>query len=212
MIIIGVLAISLFISIIQLSRSASSKENTVLTDSWRSIRIPCFWVILENKVSLEEFLNDPKIYEINIYLPTWMPDGIRLVGVYSRPIILLFADREVPDFWHDNITIEISEAPYIPSLYDLKEVSGKYPNIRIIKIGDSYGLLCMNAKTGPPVPYRYSTFIQLWIGNYTYIISMPSHSKLTVDDLVKVAESLKSVRELGKEYVLSLPIYSQSIG
>ena len=160
---ICILALTASAIVIKINQTPSNRADTVTSDSFRGVRVPNFQVILERKVTLREFLSDPKIYEMNICLPTWMPDGIRLVGVYNRPIILSFADREVPDFWHDNITIEISEAIYTPSPDELREICKKRPNVKVIEISNTYGLLCVNASTGPPVPYRYSTFIQLWI-------------------------------------------------
>ena len=68
------------------------------------------------RITLKELIDVADTHDIDLYLPTKMPDNISLAAIYYKPpvIILSYCDREVTDYRYDNVTIEISMRTHPP--------------------------------------------------------------------------------------------------
>ena len=151
------------------------------------------------RITLKELIDVADTHDIDLYLPTKMPDNISLAAIYYKPpvIILSYCDREVTDYRYDNVTIEISMWSHTPPpLEELKKIAEKDPdNLKVLNINGVRGILIEKARWGNPElqelhgssPYAY-----FWLGNHYYTIS--ATPPITSDQLIEIIKSMKPLK------------------
>jgi len=151
------------------------------------------------KITLKELIDVADAHDIDLYLPTKMPDNISLVAIYYKPpvIILSYCDREMTDYRYDNVTIEISMRPHTPpTLEELKKIAEKDPdNLKVLNINGARGILIEKARWGNPELqelYGPSPYAYFWLGNHYYTIS--ATPPITSDQLIEIIKSMKPLR------------------
>ena len=151
------------------------------------------------RITLKELIDVADTHDIDLYLPTKMPDNISLAAIYYKPpvIILSYCDREVTNYWYDNVTIEISMWPHTPpTLEELEKIAEKDPdNLKVLNINGARGILIKKAKWGNPELqelYGPSPYAYFWLGNHYYTIS--ATPPITSNQLIEIIKSMKPLR------------------
>jgi len=151
------------------------------------------------RITLKELIDVADTHDIDLYLPTKMPDNISLAAIYYKPpvIILSYCDREVTNYRYDNVTIEISMWPHTPPpIEELEKISEKDPdNLKVLNINGARGILIEKARWGNPELqelYGPSPYAYFWLGNHYYTIS--ATPPITSDQLIEIIKSMKPLR------------------
>jgi len=121
--------------------------------------------------------------------------------IYSIAIIA-FGDREMESFLYSKVMVQFvgsrlepkERRENIEEYIKTIEGSGALGSIRrVVKVGDIWVDLAINAPI-PAGPYERCHFAFLWIeGNYYIVTVKPP---LTLEDLLKIIESMKPVKEI----------------
>ncbi|MBS7634272.1 hypothetical protein KEJ34_02070 [Candidatus Bathyarchaeota archaeon] len=136
-----------------------------------------------------------KQWKMSLLLPTWLPEGMKYADVYIGPVIIItFSYEKTEDFMGGEFGIQIKMGNPPGTLDELnktvepsKREGDKY--IELMKMGDIWAVV---AKKRPN-----TSFIMAWFfykGEYYYIVDVKS-PPLTLQDLVKIIESMKPVAE-----------------
>ena len=140
---------------------------------------------------LEEF---SKKYGRLPRLPAWLPQYIKYASVYMGPVaIFCFSDEPEKDFRFGKVIIEVSYASGEPSFQELREEVEDNPRLKLLKIDDTWIILCEKAYVGDldvEEKFGVETIPLAWFFRNGFYYSIAVNPPLTSQDLIKIIENM----------------------
>jgi hypothetical protein len=144
------------------------------------------------EVSLEEMMNVASNYDISIYLPTFLPNDLKLTAIYLKEspfiAILVYSSVGNKDYKSAELTLEIAptDPKWIPTFTDLQSEAEKSQDKTALQINSWSVLIQENAEAYG----KYTMLINMWIDEVNYLYNAPT---LTVQDAIGMLESTQLV-------------------
>ncbi len=164
-------------------------------------------------LSLREFLDIAKSMGITIYLPTYVPHGLKVSAVWWKPptAIVVYSDKGYKLYVLGNLTIEIDIAMGKPWFEPTPENLSKLMEVRegsakLMIINNIPMLIYERAPLTDPIAIKafgpYCHLVLFWIesGNYTLRYTICAVKPITIHDLIEILKSIKPVTPITKSY------------
>ena len=140
---------------------------------------------------LEVFL---KIYGRLPRLPSWLPPYIKYASMYIGPeAVFCFSEEPEKDFRLGNVIIGVTRIYGEPSPQELKSVVEDNPRLKLLKIDDTWIILCEKAYIGDldvEEKFGVERTPLAWFFKDGFRYSIAVYPPLTTQDLIKIIESM----------------------